>query len=422
MSFQQGLSGLNAASRNLDVIGHNVANANTVGHKGSRAEFADMYANALNGTGNNRIGIGVNVAAVAQQFTPGTIISTENPMDLAINGAGFFQVGDGESPPMYTRNGQFKVNREGYIETNNGLKLLGYQADPSGVILPSHAVPLQLPTAGVGPNMTSKVDLEVNLDARKDVVDPLIPFDINDPLSYTNATSITVFDEKGQPVALSVYFRKNVSGVSNPQTNSEWEVFASADGVPINGGAAIHTLEFDSSGSGPVNLPAPPSVIQFTVDDNPALGTLEIPDIELDMARFTEYGANFSVTDQLQDGFSPGQLVEVVVEKDGMVMARYTNGETKAAGQVELATFRNPQGLHPMGNNVWALTHAAGDPIRGAPGVGNLGVIQSSALEESNVDLTAELVNMITAQRHYQANAQTIKTQDQIMQTAVNLR
>jgi flagellar hook protein FlgE len=216
MSFQQGLSGLNAASHNLEVIGNNVANANTFGAKASRAEFADVYAAAMNGAGTNQIGIGVNLTSVSQQFTQGNITTTDNPMDLAINGAGFFEVSDGRNPIEYTRNGQFKVDRDGYIVNNAQQRLMGYPADGTGVIQPGQAVALQLPTAGIDPQATSTIKLEMNLDARVAQTAPSAAalaagtpqIVLSDPSTYNNATSLTVYDAKGQDVALTYYFQK----------------------------------------------------------------------------------------------------------------------------------------------------------------------------------------------------------------------
>ena len=204
MSFQQGLSGLNATSKNLEIIGNNIANSNTFGSKVSRGEFSDVYAAALNGAGTNAVGIGTTLAAVSQQFTQGNITSTDNPMDLAISGAGFFQVSDGANPALYSRNGQFKVNQAGFIVNNQGLRLVGYAADGTGVIQPGNAVPLQLPTAGINPNATSEIQLEMNLDSRAGTTAPAAgaAIDFNDPTTYNNATSLTVFDAN-PPVARS---------------------------------------------------------------------------------------------------------------------------------------------------------------------------------------------------------------------------
>lgn len=420
MSFQQGLSGLNATSKNLEVIGNNVANSNTFGAKASRAEFADMYANAMSGAGANAVGIGVSLAAVSQQFTQGNITVTDSPMDLAINGGGFFQVTDGQNPALYSRNGQFKVDREGYIVNNDGLQLVGYPADATGVILPGNSSSLRLPTAGIEPAATSEIELEMNLDARMGVTAPAAgaAIDFTDPTTYNSATSISVYDALGQDVALTYYFQKAAANT--------WNVFVTANGTPINGTAAAPvasaTLTFPATGGAPTAPVGPVSIdVPSTTAANGST-TLPITGIQLDMDGARQYGAPFGVTSLSQNGYAPGQITGVTIENNGIVMARYSNGQNQPAGQIELATFRNPQGLQPLGGNVWARTSTSGDPIVGVPGEGNLGVLQAGALEESNVDLTAELVAMMTAQRVYQANAQTIRTQDQVLQTLVQLR
>lgn len=419
MSFQQGLSGLNAASKNLEVIGNNVANANTFGAKASRAEFGDMYASALAGSGN-AIGIGVNLQAVTQQFSQGNITTTANAMDLAINGSGFFEVRT-NGQTQYTRNGQFQINKDGFIVTNQGAQLLGYPADGNGVIQPGVAGPLQLPTAGIEPAATTEINMEFNLDSRAGTTlpasTPMINF--SDAQTYNNATSLTVFDQRGQDVALTYYFQK--AGTDT------WNVFVTANGtsVSVDGAgdpAPVTTMTFPTSGGAPT-APTGPITLDIPASTNAAgAQTLAISGIQLDLTSATQYGAGFGVTNLTQDGYAPGQLSGLSIESDGIVMATYSNGQSKPAGQIEISTFRNTQGLRPLGGNLWARTYESGDPIVGTPGQGNLGVLQAGALEDSNVDLTAELVNMITAQRVYQANAQSIKTTDQILQTLVNLR
>jgi flagellar hook protein FlgE len=420
MSFQQGLSGLNASSKNLEVIGNNIANANTFGAKTARAEFSAVYATALNGSGTNTVGIGTTLSVVAQQFTQGNVSTTDNPLDLAINGAGFFQVGDGAGPVNYTRNGQFKVDRDGYIVNNAQDKLMGYPADGNGVIQPGRAVPLQLPTGGIDPNPTTRAEMELNLDARKAVTLPAAAplVDFANATTYNNATSLTVYDAKGQDVAMSFYFQKIA--------NDQWNVYATSDGSTVAGTAAaplpITTITFQSNGGAPITPNAPVS-INVPASTN-AAGALTVPinGLLLDLSGATQFGSAFGVTDLRQDGYTAGLLSSVAVEPNGVITARYSNGQSKPAGQIEIANFRNPQGLQPLGDNAWASTYASGDPVMGVPGDANMGVLQAGALEESNIDLTGELVSMITAQRIYQANAQTIKTQDQVLQTLVNLR
>jgi len=463
MGFQQGLSGLNASSKNLEVIGNNIANANTYGSKSSRAEFSDLYAASLSGAGANNIGIGTRLASVAQQFTQGNISITENPMDLAINGGGFFQLSDGKSPTEYSRNGQFKVDNKGFIVNNDSLKLLGYPADGTGQIKPGLAQPLQLPTKGIDPKVTESVKVEANIDSRAKVTAPIdasgneiTGLKLTDASTYNNATSLTVYDQKGQPIPVTLYFQRTKTLSATGDT--VWNVYATANSQPVefdSTGTRIFTpgtddpnqpatpfmtMAFPAQGGSPTSpLVAVPLYIPAVT---PASGasTLGIPldpttvtppdffantanrPISFDITGATENGSSFAVTDLTQDGYAPGQLTGIQVEKNGVVTARYSNGQSKAAGQVELATFRNNQGLQPLGGNVWARTNTSGDAVVGVPGDGNMGVLQPGSLEESNVDLTAELVNMVTAQRVYQANAQTIKTQDSVMQTLVNLR
>lgn len=434
MSFQQGLSGLNASSKNLEVIGNNIANAGTYGSKYSRAEFGDVFANALNGTGSNNIGIGVEVSTIAQQFTQGNISVTNNPMDLAMNGSGFFQVSDGKNPAVYTRNGQFKLDNSGYIVNNQGLKLVGYPADSLGVIQPGNASPLMLPTAGINPAPTSKMNIEFNLDTRAKMTAPAAgaPINFTDASTYNNATSMSAFDAKGQDVSITYYFQKGATDAAN---NTTWNVFATANGVPFpNNGATppLPTLPtmimvFPPNGAAPTSIngvtPAAAVPIDIPASTN-SMGspTLPILGVMMDLSKATQYGSSFGITNASQDGYAPGQLSGVNISGAGIITAKYSNGQSKAAGQIELANFRNAQGLASNGGNSWSRTPASGDPILGVSGTGNLGALQSGALEESNVDLTAELVNMVTAQRAYQANAQTIKTMDQVLQTLVNLK
>jgi len=422
MGFQQGLSGLSAASKNLEVIGNNVANSNTYGEKSSRAEFADMYAAAMTGSASNntQAGIGVMVATVAQQFSQGNITPTGNPLDLAINGNGFFQTQDPSNQIQYTRNGQFKVNTTGNIVNDQGNKLLGYPADAQGNIVQGAAQPLQLPTGGIDPQATGKSTMEFNLDSRSAVTTPASgpSIDFTDQKTYNNATSVTMFDAKGQDVAVSYYFQKTGTDT--------FDVYATANGTTVGGTtgapAPVASLQFSTDGSQLVS-PTGPITLDIPASTNAAgAATLPITGIQLDVSGATEFGSNFGVTNMTQDGYSAGQLTGVSVDNAGKLIAQYSNGQTKAAGQLELANFRNVQGLTPLGGNAWKQTAASGGPTVGIAGDGNLGVLNSGSLEESNVDLTAELVSMITAQRDYQANAQTIKTMDQAMQTLVNLR
>lgn len=454
MSFQQGLSGLNASSRNLEVIGHNIANANTIGAKASRAEFADLVAISTNGGVSNMPGIGVNSGFIAQQFTQGSLSTTGVTTDLAINGSGFFQVSNGNGPPQYTRNGQFKVDKDGFIANNQGFKLMGYTANSVGEIIPGTASAIQLPSSGVDAIASTATVMEANLDSRAAATTAAATpgaaiINIQDPKTFNNATSTTAYDIKGQPVTVTYYFQKAATDT--------WNVYATANGQSINGittptaeavtaMAPIATVTFPANGGNPVG--AVGNVVPYTyatsgtqtagaaVTTNATITLPDIPSVALttggvsepitavtlNLRGLTQNGATFGVTKANVDGNAPGKLTGISIENNGIVTARYSNGNTQSAGQIELANFRNPNGLQSMGGNGWSITQAAGDVVRNAPGEGSMGTLQSGALEESNVDLTLELVNMMTAQRVYQANAQTIKTQDQVMSTLVNLR
>jgi flagellar hook protein FlgE len=414
MGFQQGLSGLNAAAKNLDVIGNNVANSGTVGFKQSQAQFADVYANSLTGAGGSNVGIGTKVALVSQQFTQGNITATNNPLDMAINGGGFFRM-DTNGEVTYQRNGQFQLDNMGFIVNPTGAKLTGYTANASGVLSTGAPAPLVIETADLAPQVTSEVNAVLNLDSRGGEY-TVAGFNKDDPTTFNSSTAVSVFDSLGNQHTLQTYYVKTAP--------NEWSVFAALNGVavgydplalPPDPPAVVGTLSFNSTGmltgGSPITIPA-----QTLATGASPLG------FPVDFTGTTQFGASFSVNTLNQDGYTAGRLAGFNISADGMVVGRYTNGQTAVLGQVVLANFANPNGLQPLGNNMWSETSASGNPLVGTPSSGSLGVLQSSAVEDSNVDLTAELVNLITAQRVYQANAQTIKAQDAVLQTAVNLR
>lgn len=402
MSFQQGLSGLNAAARNLDVIGNNVANANTVGAKAARAEFADLYASSM-GSASTTAGSGVTVSSVAQQFTQGDIVSTQNPLDMAINGSGFFRTTQNGSVE-YTRNGQFRMDKDGYIVTSKGAHLSGFPAGADGSISAGTPADMRISMADLAPKPTAKASAQFNLDARDDV--PTGTFDSADSSTYNSSMSLKAVDSLGRDHVVSLYYVKT--------GDNAWNVHAAADGTDVAG--FTQSLTFSSTGA----LTSPTDAFDITVPVGAdAGGNLTFA---LDLSKATQFGAPFGTNEISQDGYGTGRLVGVSVDENGLLNGRYTNGQTKVQGQVALANFANPQALQSVGNNAWVETAAAGQATVGAPDTGTLGSLQSSALENSNVDLTAELVNMISAQRFYQANAQTIKTADTLMQTIVNLR
>lgn len=421
MSFQQGLSGLNAASKQLEVIGNNVANANTVGFKQARAEFADVYANSLSGGGGAAIGIGTKLNTVAQQFTQGNVTATSNSLDIAINGGGFFRMSN-NGVITYSRNGQFQMDKLGNIVDAEGKFLTGYAASATGTILNGSPVPLNINTADISPNPTTEIVGQINLDSRK-AAPVTTPFNAADPTSYNDSTASTVYDSLGNSHTLVTYFVK--AGANT------WDAYTTADGVATTTPGPT-TITFSSTGviaAGslatasaipgsftPLAPPIPPALIPSIANGAAPLA------ITMDYSSATQFGSNFSISTLTQDGFTSGRLAGFNTGADGIILGRYSNGQSKKLGQVALSSFTNPNGLQSLGGNAWAESSASGQPLSGIPGTSTLGVLQSSAVEDSNTDLTAELVNMITAQRYYQANAQTIKTQDQVLQTLVNLR
>ncbi len=575
MAFQQGLSGLNSSAKALDVISNNVANSGTVGFKAANSHFADVFAASLTGSGASQIGIGASMATVFQQFTQGNITTTNNPLDISINGGGFFRMSQ-SGATTYTRNGQFHMDRNGYIVNDGNLRLTGYQADAAGLIVPTTPVEIQLDSAdqppvatGAGIGAFTGVRGNINLDSRQDVpvrtwssglgvpgalaawdapevgdvswspaqntyshsitrsfndsngaahtvsyyfvetatdgvydvyanidgtaamLDPtngnVIPpgspsvagqvtfdaagqyvsstldpsFSVNlddidtalgtnnylagtvavtqnfstmaspvdtalftpDPSTYNYSTALSIYDTLGNAHTLTYYFVKTA-------TAGEWDVYASVDGTTNqtvdlgNGPGNPATLQFNSSGVLQTTMP-----LTINIDLNGVLmaggstNNAGTPlSFEMDFTGSTQFGSSFGTNRLEQDGYSSGRLTGLAVGPDGVIQGRYSNGQSRNLAQIVLANFSNPNGLINLGGNQWSESAVSGPATVGAPSTGSLGALQSSAVEESNVDLTAELVAMITQQRNYQANAQSIKTQDSIMQTIVNLR
>jgi flagellar hook protein FlgE len=404
MAFQQGLSGLNSSSKNLDVIGHNIANANTVGMKASRAEFAEVYASSINASGGTNSGIGVTVAATTQMFTQGNITVTGNDLDVAINGSGFYELTMPNGSMAYSRAGMFKLNNEGQVVTNIGGQLMGYPTDSEGTRLSFTTQPLSLPTGGPIPaRATSSIAAEFNLDARAPVAVAATP---PTPLSKYG-TSVIAYDPQGLEIPVGLAFEK--TGVN------QWNVYTSVNGSDPAASTPF-TLEFNTDGTLSSTSFIPPLTVA-----SPSDPAVTFP-VDLNFGSVTQFGIDFAVNNLEQDGYRPGELTSLKINESGVITASYSNGQTRAAGQIALVNFRNVQGLQPTGNGNWQANFATGEPVHGAPGEGKFGSLRSGALEDSNIDITGELVSMMTAQRAYQANAQTIKTQDQVFSTLLNLR
>jgi len=410
MAFQQALSGLNGASKAIDVISNNIANASTIGFKGANTVFGDIYAAALNGASAGvQVGIGTSVGAVAQSFNQGNITPTDNPLDIAINGSGFFRVVKSDGTVGYTRNGQYEIDKSGYLTNSAGYRLTGYPANSLGQILPASPTDIKLDTSDLQPKETTSADMGINLDSRATV--PTVPFTstaaqpIPDPLSYNSSTSISIFDSLGNSHIYTMYFVKTGGGT--------WDVHTSVDGGQTTGPTG---LTFDTGGTLTTTMP-----LNVSAPINTSFGANSPISFQLDFTGSTQYGSAFGVNKQLQDGFASGRLSGITIGADGTLQGRYSNGQSKVLGQIVLANFANPNGLISLGQNLWAEAPESGQPLVGSPGTGSLGLLQAGSLEESNTDLTSSLVNLITQQRNYQANSQSIKTQDTILNTLVNL-
>jgi len=404
MPFQIALSGLNAASSDLNVTANNIANVNTTGFKQSRAEFADLYPISSYGVSATATGVGVRTARVAQQFEQGSINTTGNTLDLAISGEGFFTLSD-NGAMVYTRAGAFGTDHNGYVVNAAGQRLQVFPPTANGSFDSARLADLQLSSSTNPPRASSAITANVNLPSTAQVPGTT-PFDRTDPTSYNETRSVQVYDSLGTAHQASMYFVKG----TDPNA---WEVHVEVDGSVIGSS----TLQYSDSGAllspagGRISLPS----------HTPGNGASAM-NLTLDLGASTQYGDAFSVNSLRQDGYPTGELTTIEITAEGIVQARYTNGQATPLGQVALARFANAQGLQQLGDTAWGETYAAGAAMRGAGGSPNFGAIQSGALEGSNVDLSAQLVNMITAQRNYQANAQMISTADQITQTIINIR
>ncbi len=404
-SFSIALSGLTAASSDLDVTANNVANADTVGFKESRAEFADVYAAGAVSLNTSATGEGVRMAATAQQFTQGNVSTTGSNLDLAISGNGFFTLKDPSNGPVYTRNGQFSENKNGDVVTATGQSLQVYPPTANGGFNTGALTNLNLQTAQSAPLATSAGTAILNLPANS--TPPTGgAFDPTNSTTYNQSTSTTVYDSLGNAYPATFYFTQTA-------TPGTWNVNMSVNGTAL---PATNTLSFDANGA---ITPAGSGALDFA-GFNPTDGAAPM-DMKFDFGSTTQYGGSFGVTSIVQNGFATGQLSTVAIDSTGVVSAVYTNGRSTELGQLALSNFPNTQGLKQLGDTNWAETFSSGTHISGTAGTSGFGSIQSGALESSNVDLTTELVNMITAQRAFQANAQVITTANQLSSTVINI-
>jgi len=432
MPFRTALSGLNAASADLRVTGNNVANSGTVGFKESRAEFADVFASSFGGISQTAVGTGTRLAAVTQQFSQGNIDFTGNNLDLAINGEGFFVLDDGGST-VYSRAGAFQVDRDGFVVNAQGQRLQTFDVNEAGE-RGARLSPLQLLTGAADPNPTGRVNAELNLSADTEVIPGATPFNPAEPESFNHSTSLTVFDSLGTARSASLFFRKD----RDEDGGVSWDVWATIEGAVDDEGnlREFHLTDVDEGedrlvfgadgrlqlGDDENGLRTLPIDDEFEFPNGADFGDGDDAGITFDFSEITQFGGNFAVNRLNQDGFASGRLDSIGIDDSGTVSAQFTNGQSQILGRVAMASFENPQRLSQLGDNAWAESFASGEPLTAAAGEGNLGFIQSGGLETSNVDIAQQLVNLITAQRNFQANAQVITTADTVTQTIINIR
>jgi flagellar hook protein FlgE len=403
-SFSIALSGLTAASTDLDVVSNNIANADTVGFKSSRAEFADVYSAGAVNLNQSSVGEGTRVDATAQQFTQGDITTTSANLDLAISGDGFFTLQD-PSGTVYSRNGEFSPDKNGNVVNATGQALQVYPPTVNGGFNTGTTTDLNLETAQSAPNATTTGTIILNLPANS-APPTVAPFNATNPATYSQSTSTTVYDSLGNPSPATFYFVQ--TAVPN-----QWAVHMTVNGTVVGGAQA---LNFSNTGA---VTPVGAGSLAFN-GYAPTDGAANM-NMNFNFSQATQYGGGFGVTSIVQDGYSTGQLSTVSIDASGIVSAVYTNGRTTQLGQLAMANFPNPQGLKQLGDTNWAQTYSSGTVVGGTAGSAGFGTIQSGALESSNVDLTTELVNMITAQRAFQANAQSITTANQLSETVINI-
>ena len=404
MSYEIAATGLNAVNEQLDGISNNIANSGTVGYKSMTTQFSAMYAGTQ--------AMGVSVAGSAQSIsTGGSMVSTGNALDLAINDDGFFVMCDSAGNISYTRAGSFVTDKNGYIVNASGDYLQGYPVDDSGTLQTGTVTDIQIKTGNIPAQATDSMTFTANFDASDEVITRNNPdatppvtdgvdFDPNNSDTYTDSYTTTVYDSLGNEHSVSQYFTKTA--------DNTWEVQYTFDGE-AQSGVPPTTLTFDPN-TGKLTDPTTPQTITFTTDEAAPIS------MTVDYTDCTQHGSDFSVTTNSATGYASATQNGVQVDDDGKVYATYSNGERMLQGQVVLATFPDENGLEAVSGTAWVQTGESGTPLIGTPGSGSCGTLSSGMLESSNVDITNELVNLMTAQRNYQANTKVISTSTQLDQ------
>ena len=390
MSFTTSISGLDAAQERMAVISNNIVNAGTVGFKKGEAQFGDLYSSALQDTGA-AAGNGVELTRIRSDFTQGEFQFTSSALDLAIDGSGLFLLKAADGTNEYTRAGSFQSDNNGFIVSESGLRVQGYQADANGGLLPALG-DLRVDTGLLNQKQTGNVNFAGNIDSRVGI--PENAFSIDDPTSFNSTSTTTIYDSAGNAQALALYF------VRDPIAAETFTVYAAIDDEVLPG---TTDLVFDAAGLLAPDSPTELAIVGYQPDNALAM------DIAVDLSGVNNFGTQSTTFDFSQDGYPAGELLSFAFDDTGRLISTYTNGQQRAQGQVALATFVNPESLMPIGGNGFAQTDESGEPILGAPGSGPRGSIRASALELANVDITSELLALIEAQRNFQSNAQSIQ-------------
>lgn len=429
MSFNTALSGLNAAQADLNVTANNIANVSTTGFKESRAEFADIFSTSSFGASETALGNGVLLANVAQQFNQGNLEFTANTLDLAVSGEGFFILSpsDTNTNAIFTRNGEFGVDSSGFVVNNAGARLQVFPVNADGTVTAtslSSTIPLQLPQTQGVPTVTSAVDIGVNLPANGSILNPLA-FDPLQASTFNASTSLTVFDSLGESHVVTAYYVKVADNQWATYYNTTDDLGATlpidiTGGIAGAGGQLYHLTDFNNSGGFQSNTPDP--IITAAIDFGNGSDPTQTINFNYANNGTTQFSSPFTVNVLNQNGFPIGRLTGVEISETGVVRANFSNGQTNAIGKIALSRFQNAQGLAQIGNNSWQDSVESGTPLVGEALTSSFGQIRSGALEVSNVDLTAQLVNLISAQRNFQANAKTIETNNTITQAIINIR
>ncbi|MGH7092681.1 MAG: flagellar hook protein FlgE [Stellaceae bacterium] len=414
MSLLVDLSGVQAAQTDIDTIGNNIANVATAGFKGSTPDFSDVYAGSLAGAAgaNTTPGQGVNTTSLAQLFTEGTINQTGDPLNVAINGNGFFQL-QTPSGIAYGRDGNFQLDSSGYLVTDTGAQVMGFAPPVSGSSANGPLQPIQVPGGSIAAVPTANLTIGVNLPSTDPAIDTgTTPFSASNASSYDESSTTTVYDSLGGSNTLTTYFTQ-VSGSGAPnQWQTNWQL-SNSSGAAVASGTGP-TLTFNSSG-------------QLTSGSG-TIAISNLPDGAANLNIATSFSGStlsnltFGVNSITNDGYGAGQFTGVEISSGGQITGQFSNGLTRNYGTIALADFANPQGLIPTSGNVWLASTASGSPVLGSPGSSSLGTLESGALEGSNVDLSAQLVNLIAAQQAYQANVQGINVEQQNLQRLLTIQ